>query len=144
MEPYAPSLRWTAVTNRFEQQMAAAYLWKYLTWFDHGVIFSTAWRLSPSAHLQALQISWKMPHTWMKTLHHFISSCSVHPDLMGSGRMEPQLKPLIVPRPPAHHCGKWRSMRGKIISCSPGPCSLFLTTENVRKSEETLHWGQSV
>lgn len=32
---------------------------------------------------------------------------------MCNGRMEPQLKPLIVPRPPAHHCGKWRSMRGK-------------------------------
>lgn len=44
----------------------------------------------------------------------------VHPDLMGSGRTEPQLKPLIVPRPPAHHCGKWRSMSGKMISFSLG------------------------
>lgn len=98
------------------------------------LIFSTnppPWTLRPYINRSCKQ-SFKMPHTWLKSLHHFINTCSAHPDLMGSGRMEPQLKPLIVPRPPAHHCGKWRSMRGKMISSFffPGPCSLLLTTEN--------------
>lgn len=47
-------------------------------------------------------------HTQSKSLPHII----VGPDLVGSGSMEPQLKPLIVPRPPAQHCGKWRSVMG--------------------------------
>lgn len=91
---------------------------------------------------RSLHISLPMLHTRVEVLHHITSTCSsVHPDLMGSGRTEPQLKPLIVPRPPAHRRGKWRSMRGKMISCSPRSCSLLLTTENLMQPRK--HWRNS-
>lgn len=85
-----------------------------------------------------------MPHTWIKSLHHIIYTCSLHPDLMGSGRMEPTAEPSNRPQTscsPLENGGQWERkwypvLRDPVVCSWPQKSSCSQETSEYRECVE--------